>query len=233
MPNPRDTGIVPEIEGKFDDRASLMTDSLGSAATGDETLPQGAEPRTYPSRPFVGVGVVVFRGDDVLLVRRGKPPKKDQWSLPGGAQHLGETVEDAARREVGEETGLDVDLLGLLDVVDFVDRDEAGDVRHHYTLVDWMAESRDGTPRAGDDVTDVTWVPLNRLEDHDLWSETSKIIHMAAARRSKDQRSTLDKLLEKAGIHGHVWLRALIFGLGAYAAINLLILLINKLKSLT
>lgn len=210
-----------------------MSAGPGQTAVEEKPLPQGAEPRSYPTRPFVGVGVVVFRDNDVLLVRRGKPPKKDQWSLPGGAQNLGEKVEEAARREVREETGLDVTLLGLLDVVDFVDRDDVGNVRHHYTLVDWMAESEAGAAKAGDDVTDVAWVPVNALEDYGLWSETRKIIHMACTRRPVQRRTRMHKLLEKGGIHGHVWLRALVFGLGAYGVINLLILLVDKLKSLT
>ena len=84
--------------------------------------------RTYPDRPVVGVGAVVWRDDRFLLVRRGKPPNQGQWSLPGGAQQLGETVFEAARREVMEETALDVEVLGLVDVVDGIKADNEGRV---------------------------------------------------------------------------------------------------------
>ncbi|RMF10059.1 MAG: NUDIX domain-containing protein [Alphaproteobacteria bacterium] len=194
----------------------------------DDAPPQGAEPRSYPTRPFVGVGVVVFRGDKVLLVRRGKPPKAGQWSLPGGAQHLGESVRQAARREVREETGLDVTLTGLVDALDFIDRDDTGAVRHHYTLVDWMGEAASGDAVAGDDVTEVTWVAPHELEQYSLWEETRRIIERAAQKRGT---SLLRKIARKSAITGQVWLRAVVFGLGAYAAIHLLILLIDYLKT--
>ena len=72
--------------------------------------------REYPDRPFVGVGVVVWRGDNVLLIQRGKPPRIGAWSLPGGAQELGETVRETAVREVREETGVEIDVTHLIDV---------------------------------------------------------------------------------------------------------------------
>ncbi|MFQ5535649.1 MAG: NUDIX hydrolase, partial [Sphingomonadales bacterium] len=91
--------------------------------------------RAYPDKPLVGVGVVIRRGGEILLVRRGKPPARHSWSIPGGVQRLGETVADTARREVLEETGLTVDLTEFLGVVDFIDRDDLGNVRYHYTLL--------------------------------------------------------------------------------------------------
>lgn len=195
-------------------------------------LPQGAEPRSYPSRPFVGVGAVVFRGPKVLLVRRGKPPKEGHWSLPGGAQHLDETIEEAVAREVFEETGLAVRLTGLLDVVDFIDRDEEGQVRHHYTLVDWMAESDTGDARPGDDVTEVIWADPDDLDRYDLWDETRRVIALARTRR-RAQMSALARLTGRLGAHGRVWINAALFGLGAYAVIHLLIVLIDYLKDWT
>ncbi len=190
--------------------------------------PQGSEPRAYPTRPFVGVGVVVFRGNAVLLVKRGKPPKEGQWSLPGGAQHLGETVAEAAQREVLEETGLAVELAGLLDVVDYIDHDEDGAVRHHYALVDWMAISETGEAAPADDVTDVTWASPDALDGYGLWEETRRIIDMAVTKR---KGGLLRRVRRKSVIHGHVWLRAVVFGLAAWAAIQLLILLVHLLKT--
>ena len=103
--------------------------------------------RAYPDRPVVGVGVVVWRRDRVLLIRRGQEPRLGQWSLPGGGQHLGETVEQAARREVREETGLALSRIELLTVVDLVERDASDAVQYHYTLVDFVAEAAAGEPR--------------------------------------------------------------------------------------
>ncbi len=139
--------------------------------------------RSYPERPWVGVGVVVYRDDQVLLIRRGKPPRIGQWSLPGGVQELGETVREAAHREVREETGVEIELLGLVDVVDSVRRDDAGRVRFHYTLVDMAAEWRAGGLRAGDDAIGAEWVPLNEIEDYLEWSETLRVIREGLALR--------------------------------------------------
>ena len=134
-------------------------------------------------RPVVGVGVVVLRGDDVLLVRRGEPPRKDQWSIPGGKQERGETVRAAAHREIREETGVEIALIGLVDVVDGIRRDETGAAVSHYTLIDFAAEWVSGEPVAGDDAAEARWTPLDGLDDYRLWSETRRIIAAAAAMR--------------------------------------------------
>jgi 8-oxo-dGTP diphosphatase len=137
--------------------------------------------REYPNRPIVGVGVVVLGPDGVLLIRRAKPPRQGQWSLPGGAQKLGEAVFQAARREVLEETGLKVDILGLVDVVDSILPDDAGKVRYHYTLVDVVAvASGPGIPIAGSDADEAAWMALDDISGLDLWTETERIINLAA-----------------------------------------------------
>jgi len=135
--------------------------------------------REYPERPLVGVGVVVFRADTVLLVRRAKPPRQGQWSLPGGLQKLGETVFEAARREVEEETGLAVDIVDTVAVVDSIQRDDAGRVRYHYTLVDVAAEWRSGEARPGADAAAVVWADPGALAPYDLWDETVRVIARA------------------------------------------------------
>lgn len=135
--------------------------------------------RTYPDRPIVGVGVVVWRAGRVLLIRRGRPPRQGQWSLPGGAQQLGETVEAAARREVAEETGLALRAIELLTVVDLVERDVEGAVRYHYTLVDMVAEAGAGEARAGDDAAEVGWFAPDELAGLGLWAETLRIVELA------------------------------------------------------
>ncbi len=138
----------------------------------------------YPDRPVVGIGVIVFKGDRVLLVRRGKPPSQGHWSLPGGRQELGETVRNGARREVREETGLDIELGPLLDVVDSLRHDDQGKLHYHFTLVDFLAEWRAGEATAGSDVTECCWADPNKLDPYNLWSETIRLIRMGQAQRS-------------------------------------------------
>jgi len=141
--------------------------------------------RQYPDRPFCGVGVVVWRGDQVLLVRRGRAPRKGDWSIPGGLQELGETVGETALREVLEETGLTVRLTDQLGVVDSVRRDDAGRVEYHYTLIEFAAEWISGEPAASDDVDRALWVPVDELDAYALWTETRRIIAQSRSLRRR------------------------------------------------
>jgi 8-oxo-dGTP diphosphatase len=135
--------------------------------------------REYPSRPWIGIGIVVIKGDHVLLCRRGKPPSVGSWTLPGGAQDLGETCEAAARRELLEETGLTVGELHFCAHVDTIRRDDTGRIRFHYTILDFAGRWMGGEPVAGSDVSEVQWAPLDALEPYDLWSEAHRIIAIA------------------------------------------------------
>jgi len=143
--------------------------------------------RENPDRPIVAVGVVVWKDDKVLVVRRGKPPRDGQWSIPGGGQELGETVRETAVREVREETGLEIRLIGLVDVVDYLERDDAGGVRYQYTLVDWTAEWTAGEPTPGGDVAGAEWAHFADLERYEMWSETRRIIEKSAGLRAKPE----------------------------------------------
>ena len=139
--------------------------------------------REYPARPIIGVGVVVWHGERVLLVRRGKPPRLGHWSLPGGAQRLGETVAEAARREVKEETGLEVLLGDIVATVDLIERDRQGRVRYHYTLIDFVADAAGPELQPGSDAAEAQWFTLAEIETLDLWSETLRVIGLAGERR--------------------------------------------------
>jgi 8-oxo-dGTP diphosphatase len=140
--------------------------------------------REYPAHPIVGVGVVVWHDDRVLLVRRGKPPRLGQWSLPGGAQQLGETVAEAARREVKEEVGLYVALGDIVATVDLIERDPQDRIRYHYTLIDFVAEASRAALRPGSDAADARWFSIAEIEALGLWSETVRVIKLAGERRS-------------------------------------------------
>ena len=137
--------------------------------------------RAYPERPFVGVGVVVLKGDDVLLIRRGKPPRQGQWSLPGGSQETGETVFEAGAREVMEETGVEIGPPRLVDIIDSIQRDGDGRVRYHYTLIDLAAEWVAGEPVADTDAEHAEWMPWTEVPALEMWEETTRVI--AEARR--------------------------------------------------
>ena len=140
-----------------------------------------SEKREYPDRPYVGVGVIVFRDKDVLLVKRNKDPNKGFWSIPGGKQILGETLVEAAQRELVEETGVRVDSLLLVDVADAIISDAEGKIKYHYTLVDYMGHWYSGDSSAGDDAQEVRWVHMNELSSYSLMDKTMNIIHKASA----------------------------------------------------
>jgi 8-oxo-dGTP diphosphatase len=129
--------------------------------------------------PVPAVGVVCLRGDSVLLIRRGTPPRQGEWSLPGGRIEPGERAVDAALRELREETGVEAEITGLIDVVDGL-FPEAG---RHYVLIDYAARWVSGEPVAGDDALEARFVALDEVESLIEWSETRRIIRLAAAGR--------------------------------------------------
>lgn len=142
---------------------------------------------TALSSPVPAVGVVCLRGDQVLLIRRGTPPRQGEWSLPGGRIEPGERAVDAALRELREETGIEAGITGLIDVVDGI-FPEAG---RHYVLIDYAARWISGEPVAGDDAVEARFVALDQVETLVNWPETCRIIALARASRDlgRDPRS--------------------------------------------
>ncbi|MCA8926838.1 MAG: NUDIX hydrolase [Alphaproteobacteria bacterium] len=132
--------------------------------------------RTYPSRPWSAVGVVVWKGDHVLLIQRGKEPRRGEWSIPGGSHDLGETVREAAVREVMEETGVTIRLGPIVDVIDTIRRDSAGRILIHFTLTDFAATWVAGDAVAGDDAMNAEFVPFEDALRRLNWSETARVI---------------------------------------------------------
>jgi 8-oxo-dGTP diphosphatase len=132
--------------------------------------------RLYPDQPIVGVGAIVFKGDEVLLVRRGKEPALGEWSLPGGAVEVGETLEEALRRELLEETGIEVEILGLSAFLERIFPDTAGKISYHYVLLDFLCCYRGGEPQAGSDVLELCFTPLPFLKNFGLTKHAREVI---------------------------------------------------------
>jgi len=129
----------------------------------------------HDRRPVAAAGVVCFRGDEVLLIRRGTPPREGEWSLPGGRIEWGERAADAALRELREETGCEGEIVGLIDVVDGLMADR------HYVLIDYAVRWTSGEPRPGDDAIHAAFVAPDDIPRLGMWDETVRIIE--AARR--------------------------------------------------
>ncbi|HVY13536.1 MAG TPA: NUDIX hydrolase [Alphaproteobacteria bacterium] len=143
------------------------------------------DPRRYPSRPFAAVGVVVWKGDQLLIVKRAKPPREGQWSLIGGALELGETHFECAAREAKEEAGIIIQPFGIITAIDSLVRDAQGKAEYHYSIVEVNARWLSGEPVAGDGVSEARWISLAELEKLDVWSEMKRVAKLANAQRQQ------------------------------------------------
>src|SRR3954467_13358499 len=135
--------------------------------------------REYPKRPLLGVGAVVLRGDQVLLVCRAQEPCKGEWTFPGGLVELGETLRQAAEREPYEETGIRIRAGEVLEVVDSLVKGTGGRLRFHYSIVDVVCKYLAGSPRPGDDVSEVAWVHVKEALRMPLAGVTAKVLRKA------------------------------------------------------
>jgi ADP-ribose pyrophosphatase YjhB (NUDIX family) len=139
--------------------------------------------RRYPKRPLIGVGAILLKRDRILMAQRGKEPLKGSWSLPGGALETGESLADGVRREVREETGLDIRPIGVLEIFERIMRDASGAPEYHYVLIDYMCRIIGGTLAPGDDVCAVEWVRRRDLPKLQITEGTLAVIEKAFRKR--------------------------------------------------
>ena len=135
--------------------------------------------RLYPDRPIIGCLAVVRRGDRVLLAQRSVPPGIGRWGFPGGMQELGETVFQCAQRELKEETGIDADAVGVLDVLDSLRHDEAGKVKVHFALVAVLLDWRAGNGEPIEDATALGWFTRDEVRTLDLFPSVEALMAKA------------------------------------------------------
>ncbi len=142
--------------------------------------------REYPDRPVIGVGGVVIDQGRTVLIRRGTEPLRGEWSIPGGTIEIGETIEEAVCRELREETGLEVQVLELIELFDRIYADGSTakakkEPRFHYVIADYLCELVGGDPRAGSDVTDLAFVREEELANFHLTEKATSVLKKAFA----------------------------------------------------
>jgi 8-oxo-dGTP diphosphatase len=147
--------------------------------------------RKYPDHPIVGVGGIIFRGDQVLLIKRGKEPGLGQWSIPGGVVRTGETLKEAVVREIFEETHLEVEVLALAKVLERIFRDPDGRVAYHYVLVDFLCRMVKGTLQPDSDAREACFVPLKDLASYKVVPITLEVIGRADWLRKNTEKEVL------------------------------------------
>jgi ADP-ribose pyrophosphatase YjhB (NUDIX family) len=146
--------------------------------------------REYPTAPLIGVGAVIVDEDCVVLVRRGKPPALGEWSIPGGLVWLGETLKEAVAREAHEETGIEVRVDALVELLERIFPDEHGRIRYHYVLADFSCRVVGGELKAGSDAMDAKWVRREDLVSFDLAPVTMKVVLKALDQQVAIHRMT-------------------------------------------
>ena len=132
--------------------------------------------REYPAHPVVGVGAVVVRDGKALIIKRAHEPRKGEWSLPGGLLELGESLQDAARREIKEETSLDVEVGPVIETFDRVHRDDQGRIRYHFVIVDFVCRPTRGEAMPGSDADGVAWVTPEELDVYRVNAHAKAVI---------------------------------------------------------
>ena len=140
------------------------------------------ESRRYPTRPFLGVGALIFDNGQILVVERGTEPLKGYWSLPGGIVEAGEKLEDAIRREVREETGLEIEPLSVFELFERIMPDAEGRAEYHYVLIDYLCRVTGGHLEAATDVSQAAWVTEQKLREYRLTEGTLAVVERAFAK---------------------------------------------------
>lgn len=143
--------------------------------------------REYPEQPIIGVGGIIFRGRKVLLVRRAKSPGKGQWSLPGGAIELGETLEEALKREVFEEISIHVEIKGFVRLLDRILYDDHDRIRFHYVIADYWGRFLSGRLRADSDISDAKFFTLDQIRNMDIDGDVKDTVAMAVRLREMEE----------------------------------------------
>jgi 8-oxo-dGTP diphosphatase len=152
--------------------------------------------RRYPQRPILGVGALIFQDGKILLVERAKPPLEGYWSLPGGVLETGETLAEGLRREVREETGLEIEPVALLEIFERIIRDAQGAPEYHYVLIDYVCRVTGGTLRAADDARRAAWVARDALGSYSITQGTLPVIE-------KGFQALASKAAAAAPVRGH------------------------------
>jgi ADP-ribose pyrophosphatase YjhB (NUDIX family) len=144
--------------------------------------------RRYPRRPILGVGAIILDRDRVLMVERGRPPLQGMWSLPGGVLEAGETLEQGLRREILEETGLEIQPHGVVEIFERIMRDAEGRPEYHYVVIDYLCSATGGALRAASDSANAVWVPRRALGRLHITKGTLPVIEKAFRNRAKYKR---------------------------------------------
>jgi 8-oxo-dGTP diphosphatase len=145
----------------------------------------GVKKREYPDTPLVGVGAIIIEYNRVVMVKRGHPPLAGEWSIPGGVLEVGETLREAAAREVLEETGLTVEVGELLGVFDRIVRDTDQRARYHYVLIDFLCRRIGGNPVGAGDAEEARWFTADEVRKLPLAQDTAEVIELGFAKNNK------------------------------------------------
>ncbi len=127
--------------------------------------PSASDNRWYPQYPMIGVHALIVKDGCILLVKRAKDPNKGMWGIPGGRLELGETYSEAAKRELLEECSIEIEIERLLDVTDYILRDEQDRIKYHFLLLYLLARYRKGTVKAESDEEEAKWVPFEKITE--------------------------------------------------------------------